>query len=244
MGWLSRTRRRTSSFLWFSREYLRFQEMAGSPARLPLRWGDRLPCTDDRTASTAFDRHYVYHLAWAARVLARTRPSSHVDIGSSLHFCTIVSAFLPVRFFDYRSAELPLENLSSDAADLCALPFGDRSIPSLSCMHVVEHVGLGRYGDPLDPDGDLKAIRELRRVLAPQGTLLFVVPVGRPRIQFNAHRIYDHRQIPEYFPDLVLEEFALIPDDPRDGALVVDPPPGLADRQSYGCGCFLFRRTT
>jgi len=47
-------------------------------------------------------------------------------------------------------------------------------------MNVVEHVGLGRYGEPLDPEGDIKAMRELRRVLAPGGSLLFVVPVGRP----------------------------------------------------------------
>jgi hypothetical protein len=59
-------------------------------------------------------------------------------------------------------------------------------------MHVIEHIGLGRYGEALDPDGDLKAIRELVRVLAAGGNLLVVVPVGRPRIQFNAHRIYDY----------------------------------------------------
>ncbi|NDC42314.1 MAG: DUF268 domain-containing protein, partial [Chitinophagia bacterium] len=56
------------------------------------------------------------------------------------------------------------------------LPFESDSIPSLSCMHTIEHVGLGRYGDQLDPQGDLKAIAELKRVVQPGGDLLFVTP--------------------------------------------------------------------
>jgi len=108
-------------------------------------------------------------------------------------------------------------------------------------MHVVEHVGLGRYGEPIDPEGDLKAMAELKRVVAPGGTLLFVVPVGKPKIQFNAHRIYSYAQIIENFAGFELEEFALQPDPPRC-ELVRNAPPGLADEQNYGCGCFLFRR--
>ena len=76
--------------------------------------------------------------------------------------------------------------------DICALPFADGSIQSLSCMHVVEHVGLGRYGDPLDPMEIEWQCSELQRVLAPGGDLLFVVPVGKPRIMYNAHRIYSY----------------------------------------------------
>ncbi|MGA2030503.1 MAG: DUF268 domain-containing protein, partial [Verrucomicrobiota bacterium] len=77
----------------------------------------------------------------------------------------MVSAFVPVKFYDYRPADLHLDNLACEHADLQALPFADCGIQSISCMHVVEHVGLGRYGDPLDPNGDLKAMNELERVL-------------------------------------------------------------------------------
>ncbi|HEX6625090.1 MAG TPA: DUF268 domain-containing protein [Pyrinomonadaceae bacterium] len=216
--------------------------MAGGSRRLPLRWGDRHPCLYDNTGGTGFDRHYVYHPAWAARVLARTKPAAHVDISSALSFSSLLSAFIPVRFYDYRPADLKLSNLTSEAADLLALPFEDDSIASLSCMHVVEHVGLGRYGDPLDPDGDLKAMAELERVLAPEGTLLFVVPVGRPKIVFNAHRIYSYEQVLEHFPGLELVEFALVPDDPRDGGLIYDATGEQVEKQTYGCGCFRFRK--
>jgi len=233
--------RRYASYAHFLADYFRFRKMSRN-GRFTLCWRDRYPCLDGKTALTRFDRHYIYHPAWAARVLAVTRPSSHVDISSSLRFCTLVSAFVPVRFFDYRPAALALSNLTSERADICALPFADQSIPSLSCMHVVEHVGLGRYGDPLDPEGDLKAMRELQRVLAPGGDLLFVVPVGKPRVMYNAHRIYSYSQVREYFAGLELREFALIPDDRHDEGLIRNASPEMADAQEYGCGCFWFRR--
>jgi SAM-dependent methyltransferase len=176
-------------------------------------------------------------------IVAQTRPAQHVDISSTLHFCSIVSAFVNVRFYDYRPADLQLSGLTSQHADLTALPFPSASIASLSCLHVVEHIGLGRYGDPLDPNGDVKAIDELQRVLAPGGTLLFVVPVGKPRIQFNAHRIYSYDQLRSLFAGLKLKACALVPDDPSAGGLLNDPPPQLFDEQRYGCGCFWFQRS-
>jgi SAM-dependent methyltransferase len=168
----------------------------------------------------------------------------HIDVGSSLYFCSLVSAFVPVRFYDYRKAELNLSGLDSRQGDLNRLPLQDRSAESVSCMHVIEHVGLGRYGDPLDPEGDLKAIRELKRVVAPAGTLLIVVPVGRPRILFNAHRIYSYPEMMKNFEEFELKEFALIPDHATDGDLLVNPDPGMVDRQDYACGCFQFVRAS
>ncbi|MGB3400645.1 MAG: DUF268 domain-containing protein [Candidatus Deferrimicrobiaceae bacterium] len=227
----------------YLRDFLTFRRLSNRfPQRFPIRWRDRLPCLAERMTATPFDPHYIYHPAWAARVLARIRPEYHVDISSTLHFCSIVSAFIPVRFFDFRPADLRLDNLFTGGADLLSLPFPDGSIPSLSCMHVLEHVGLGRYGDPLDPVGDRKAAGELKRVLSQGGTLLAVVPVGRPRIQFNAHRIYSFDQASDLFAGLKLEEFSLITDLPRDGGFIPEASRTLADAQSYGCGCFWFTK--
>lgn len=206
-----------------------------------MNWSDRHACLDDRTTLSGFDPHYTYHPAWAARVLSETKPSKHIDIASALHFCTLVSAFVPLEFYDYRPAKLELSNLESKHGNLMRLPFADNSVESISCMHVVEHIGLGRYGDPLDPDGDLKAMMELKRVSAPGGTLLFVTPVGRPRIQFNAHRIYSYQQVMSYFSGFQLRQFALIKDN---GDFVVDPDLVEADQQRYGCGCWWFEKQT
>jgi len=235
--------KRASQNLAFRREFVRFAALSrASGSRFPVRWEDRKAFLDDKTDSTSFDTHYVYHCAWAARVLAKTRPKSHVDISSSLNFSTIVSAFVPVRFYDFRPPRLILPGLEVQRADLCALPLPTASIQSLSCMHVVEHIGLGRYGDPLDPDGDLKAIAELKRVMASGGSLLFVVPVGKPKLVFNGHRIYSHRQIREYFGGLDLKQFVLIPDNAAETGILYDPTEERADAQRYGCGCFWFQK--
>lgn len=200
------------------------------------------PCLKDKTLSTSFDRHYVFHTAWAARVLAKTGPKRHIDISSSLYFCSIVSSFVPVDFYDYRPAILNLSGLTSNHADLCALPFTSESVQSLSCMHVIEHIGLGRYGDPLDPVADLGAASELSRVLAVGGNLLIVVPVGKPNIYFNAHRVYSYAQVIAMFSNLLLKEFSLITDDPRDGGIITNASPEQSDQQNYGCGLFLFSK--
>ena len=231
------------AYVAFAKEYNTFKKMTCSSGRFCIEWDDRHPCYDDKTGETGFDRHYVYHPAWAARILSQNKQEYHVDISSSVYFCSLVSAFLPVKFYDYRPIKLTLSSLVCETADLLALPFSDGSIRSISCMHVVEHVGLGRYGEPLDPDGDIKAIFELKRVLAPGGLLLFVVPVGgTSKIMFNAHRIYHYDQILDYFKELELKEFALIPDKQEYGDLVLNPPKELADAQDYGCGCFCFKK--
>jgi hypothetical protein len=209
-----------------------------------MEWDDRHPCFGEDTPGLGFDRHYIYHTAWAARVLARTAPAVHTDVSSSLYFAALVSAFMPVRYYEYRAVPIQLSGLASETASVVDLPFEDRSIASLSCMHVVEHIGLGRYGDPIDPLGDLAALFELERVLAPEGDLLLVVPVGRPRVSFNAHRVYGHQQVIDSLPHLELVEFALIPDSSGTGDLMIDPPLDLVARQEYGCGCFWFKRPT
>jgi SAM-dependent methyltransferase len=220
-----------------------FQSLLDRSGRsLPMRRDEALPCRNDLLTETPLDPHYTYHPAWAARVLARTRPERHVDISSILCFGTIISAFMPVDFYDFRPAPVTLDNFSSSSIDLTRLTFPDNSIASLSSMHVIEHIGLGRYGDPLDADGDLKAIRELCRVLAPGGNLIVAVPVGRARIQYNAHRIYDDAEFRGYFTGLELMEFALIPDGSVPAGLIYNASCDLVNAQEYGCGCYWFRK--
>jgi SAM-dependent methyltransferase len=225
----------------FHDELERFSAMAGRVPRLAVDLADINPQLSDRAGITPIDRHYTYHPAWAARVLAKTRPNKHVDISSIVNFCAVVSAFIPVEFYDFRPAPVVLDGLYTGTGDLTRLLFPSDSVASLSCMHVIEHIGLGRYGDPLDPDGDLKAIAELVRVLAPGGNLLVATPVGRPRIVFNAHRVYDHEAFANYFAPLELVEFTLI-EEQGEGGLVMAPTSERVRAESYGCGCFWFRK--
>ncbi len=143
-------------FFEFSREFFQYRKI--NDQRFSVSTHDIYPCLSDKLAKTPFDHHYTYHPAWAARVLARTRPAYHVDFSSILSFGSIVSAFIPIKFYDYRPADLSLNNWEFGFADLNNLPFASDSQASISCMHTIEHIGLGRYGDPIDPQGDLKAI--------------------------------------------------------------------------------------
>jgi SAM-dependent methyltransferase len=226
----------------FVTDCIKFKRRSSKEKRFSVNLTDLQPCLTDRTSKTPFEPHYMYHPAWAARVVADTKPAFHVDIASTLHFCTIVSAFVPVKFYDYRPAELNLSGLVSDRADLTNLHFESNSVKSLSCLHTIEHVGLGRYGDPIDPNSDLKACKELSRVLAPGGSFIFVTPVGKPKIAFNAHRIYSYDQVLALFPDLKLKEFTMVPDDFRKYGLVKNADPKSVAEQECGCGCFWFTK--
>lgn len=227
---------------WVARNYqILLEQEQRTTKRFPFEKKDFNIITHQNTDQINFDNHYLYHTAWAARVVQRINPVKHVDISSYTYFATILSAFIPVDYYDYRMLPVTLDNLHCGTADLYQLPFADGSIVSLSCMHVVEHVGLGRYGDNPCYDGDLKAFQELSRVLAPGGDLLFVVPIGRPKIVYNAHRIYSYDQIIAAFSGLQLKEFSLIPDDKYHG-MMKDPDVSIVNSQSYGCGCFWFRK--
>ena len=213
--------------------------------RFVLKEADILPILNEDTPNTEFDRHYVYHPAWAIRKVKEINPKRHVDISSTLYFSAMLSAFYKVNFFDYRPAKIDLSQLESGHQDLTNLSFESGSIFSLSCMHTVEHIGLGRYGDKIDYDADLKAMNELARVLASKGSLLFVVPIGgKAKIIFNAHRIYTKEMIVKQFTGqgLRLKEFTLIPENEKDGGLVINPSEELLDKQNYACGCFWFMK--
>jgi len=226
-----------SDFLLFKRN---------NDGRFPLVWSNRFPVIGEATRETNFDAHYIYHPAWAARIIAQIKPESHIDISSTLSFCSIVSAFVPVKFYDYRPANLTLTGLECGQADLLNLPFADNSLKSLSCMHTVEHVGLGRYGDPIDPTGDLKAMAELKRVVAPGGNLLFVVPIGQPKLLFNAHRVYSYQMIIDAFAGLTLKNFTLIPYSsnlkPNFSASKEDSDNDESPEKTCACGCFWFTK--
>ncbi|MEI8390341.1 MAG: DUF268 domain-containing protein [bacterium] len=227
---------------WFNKCIHQFKQL-NTRERFDIREEDFYPCYDDATNITGYDTHYEYHPAWAARILAKTKPVKHIDISSKLAFSTMVSAFIPVEFYDYRPANLKIDNLKCLQADLTNLQFKDESIQSLSCMHTVEHVGLGRYGDKIDPDGDLKAVSELKRVLAKSGNLLFVVPVGKKsKLQFNAHRIYTYDMIIEYFKDFKLIDFSYIKSQMSENEYINNATREDSFSDDYGCGCFWFEK--
>jgi SAM-dependent methyltransferase len=196
---------------------------------------DSFPCLADWTQYTPFDPHYFYQAVWLARHLAALNPPVHVDIGSSIATIAVTSAYLPTVFVDYRPLKVDVEGFFPVAGSVLSLPFGDGQLSSLSCLHVIEHIGLGRYGEPLDPMGTRLAALELARVLSPGGKLFLSMPVGRERTQFNAQRIFKPSSITDMFDMLHVDSFSLIDDD---GHLIQSAEISRGDACEYGCGLF------
>ena len=151
------------------------------------------PCIGDDTELTIIEPIYFYQDWWAFDRILKNPPRSHVDVGFHHKFVALLSTVLPVTMVDIRPLSLPLPGLDFECGTIMDLPFDDDSVESLSSLCVVEHIGLGRYGDPLDPEGSEKAIDELKRVVASGGNLYLSFPLDDvDRIYFNAHRAFSH----------------------------------------------------
>jgi SAM-dependent methyltransferase len=219
----------------YVRDWRRWHNLGGRP--LNLR--DSHPCLCDWVSTTPFDPHYFYQGAWLARRIADMRPARHVDVGSSVLTLSVLSATTETLFIDRRPLPVQLPGLRCEEGDILALPFADGSVVSLSCLHVIEHIGLGRYGDPIDPAGSARAAQELARVLAPGGRLYLSTPVGRERVCFNAHRVFAPETVIAMFDSLCLESFGWVDDR---GALHMAARPDDARGAEYGCGLFEFAK--
>jgi hypothetical protein len=202
-----------------------------------LSFRDSYPCLTDRVKATPFDPHYFFQAAWLARRLQQAMPPLHVDIGSSVMMLNVLSASAKTIFVDYRPLRVQLSNFLPLGGDIVRLPFLSGTITSLSCLHVIEHVGLGRYGDPINPAGSQLAATELQRVLQLGGRLFLSVPVGRERVCFNAHRVFSPNTVRAFFQELQLRSFSLVDDS---GQLSEGVSFEAANSLEYGCGLFEF----
>jgi len=193
----------------------------------------------DKTLITKFDSHYFYQDVWGFNRILESKRKHHVDIGSNINFVGLLTAITEVTFIDIRPIRVTLKNFKSKKGNILALPYENNSVYSLSSLHVAEHIGLGRYGGSLDPLGTKKAASELSRILAPSGNLYFSLPIGKPKLCFNAHRIHSTQQILEYFSDLKLLELSGVDDNTN---FIENIDKSILDSSNYGCGFFWFSK--
>ena len=211
---------------------------AGGRARLI----EFYPCLADRTKTTPIDPQYFYQAVWAFKKISSQLAGVHVDVGSEVGFVGMLSTIINVEFVDIRPLPVHLDNLVCRKGSIVELPYPDASVESASSMHVIEHIGLGRYGDPIDPDGSRKACRELARILAAKGSLYVSIPIGSPRVKFNGLRVFSVDEILGYFQGLTLKEMAMV-DNFGKFHWKVDPEKIAFDEQAgedFALGCFHF----
>lgn len=210
-------------------------------ASLRLNSRHLYPCLTDRyeEGGTA-SGHYFHQDIWAARRIHDAEPGEHYDVGSRIDgFIGHLLAFRDVTVIDIRPVRSSQPGLHFLQASVLDLPLVSKSVTSLSCLHAMEHVGLGRYGDPVDPAACFVGMRELARVLAPGGRLYFSVPIGRQRVEFDAHRVFDPSTIVNAFPSLRLVEFSAVNDA---GDFIEHAEMEDFRRASYSCGLFTLER--
>ena len=223
-------------YVEFWRDWRAYSRLPGAET---LNIADSFPRLDDATQLTGIETHYFYQSVWLAQRLAASRPTLHVDVGSDHRMVGMLTSHSKIVFVEIRPLAATVDSLVPITGSIVQLPLRDRSVRSMSCLHVAEHVGLGRYGDKMDPNGTRRSAEELGRALAPGGNLYFSVPVGRPRTEFNAHRVHTPLQVRAMFPDLELVAFSAEDDAGRFHA---HAEPTDFEHASYACGMFWFRR--
>lgn len=225
-----------SGYFWFVKDLIRYKKMSKN-AKIELK--NLYPILDEKVPMTPFDSHYFYQQLWVFEDVLKRKPKNHVDVASTYQMSGYLSKITQSTFVDIRPITTNLRNLTTIKGDLVNLNFENNSLISLSCLHSIEHVGLGRYGDTLDPFGTEKACTELKRVLAKNGYLYISVPIGKQRLCFNAHWVFSPQTILNYFKPLDLISFSVVTDD---GEYVENVNWRNYQHLNYGCGMFLFTK--
>jgi SAM-dependent methyltransferase len=229
------------TYAGYRAERRRFLQMLQSGTD-PLPIGMDCWCLHDRhETSGSTNTHYFHQDLLVARRIFTVKPRRHVDVGSRVDgFVSHVAAFRAIEVVDVRPQPGDLAGIRFIKADV------SRELPaslvgctdSLSCLHALEHFGLGRYGDRLDPDGHLHGLANLHAMLEPGGRLYLSVPMGPSRIEFNAHRVFSLPHLLRLMSGRFhIDRFSFVDDV---GALHEDQPwTGPEADQNHGCrfGC-------
>lgn len=225
----------------YIRDWVAYNQVTSPKVSFNIRLAHLHPCLGDRYHNAGIaGGDYFHQDLWVARKIFAANPGEHWDIGSRIDgFIAHLLTFRTVNVIDIRKLESKVSGLIFHQGDVTALQIADDSIESLSCLHAMEHVGLGRYGDSIDPWGCFKGMQELQRVLAPGGKLYFSVPIGKERVEFNAHRVFDPFTVIEAFSSLTLVEFAAINDM---GDLIEPAQPEDFRTIRSACGLFVFEK--
>lgn len=164
------------------------------------------PCVHDSYDSSGqVNSEYFWQDLLCAQLLLKFKIISHLDVGSRIDgFVANIISKNKIHVLDVRPLDVPIKNLKFIKADLIDSPDSlfvklNNFYTSISCLHTIEHFGLGRYGDAIKVDAYKIAIKRFSKFLKKNGLLYLSFPIGRPRIEFNAHRVFSIREMLDEF---------------------------------------------
>lgn len=223
----------------YTRDFLKFRERYAGHVEF-------VPCLHDwYEEGGATKSEYFWQDLLVARKIFTARPQKHVDIGSRVDgFVAHVASFREIEVLDIRPITANIPGITFKQVDMMnSATITSNYCDSLSCLHALEHFGLGRYGDPIDPKGYESGIRNMASTLCVGGLLYLSVPVGTERVEFNAQHVFDPKTIVDIAESnqLFLQEFVLFT---HDGGLVeldvIHETIRFGGTIRYGLGIFTF----
>lgn len=226
----------------FLADWVHFKRIYNGPSSL-------LPCLIDWFEEGGSIRNeYFGQDLYVAQKIYTAKPVRHIDIGSRIDgFVAHVASFREIEVFDIRPVTVKIPGIIFRQADFMNV---DESLKefcdSLSCLHALEHFGLGRYGDPINILGYVTGFRNMSRLLKSGGLLYLSVPIGLERVEFNAHRVFNPLTILRLAAEngLALEAFALGAVDGMVTELAgTEADFSALSRQKYNLGIFTFHKT-
>jgi SAM-dependent methyltransferase len=199
----------------YLRNYRAYRRLQRGPAPPDFPVTHRIPMLHDRMATAGRRGAYFHQDLLVARRILERRPRRHVDIGSRIDgFVAHVALFREIEVLDIRPMNEQILNIVFRQIDFMRedQPLTDYC-DSVSCLHALEHFGLGRYGDPVDPHGHLKGFRNLHRILQMGGTCYLSVPMGPQRTEFDSQRVFSLDYLLRMVSDgFRLERFSYVDD--------------------------------
>jgi hypothetical protein len=222
----------------------------GIKSKFHFPLGPYKPCLVDRFDRSGIASGHYFHqdLLVAQRIFDR-KPKIHVDVASRVDgFVAHCASFREIKVIDIRSAGKPIKNIDFLQADMMGpIPRElEEYCDSLSCLHALEHFGLGRYGDPINYDGYLLGLVNLHKILKKDGILYLSVPIGAQRIEFNAHRVFSMTFILKLIEqNFNLVNFSYVDDfgDLHENVKLEVKNVESNFNLNYGCGIFEMKKT-
>lgn len=164
---------------------------------------------------TEFFDHYDAFAYWAARKInARGSSQRILDIGSVKMMNAILSAHHDVTSLvlaDCHDEISTVRYVRHDASD--PMPFPDAAFDVFTSMASLQLVGLGRYGDRLNPNCLPDLVKELGRVMRRDSVLLVSMCLGKNLLNFNNSWFFDIETIKRIFAgwelvDVLIDNFS------------------------------------
>ena len=198
--------------LFYLRDLIILKNQMGKNLDFPF--GKLYPILNERDSeSGVMNGHYFHQDLLVAKYIYNTNPKRHIDIGSRTDgFVAHVAVFREIEIIDIREQTSNVDNIKFTKLDLMSLPENMlECTDSISSLHAIEHFGLGRYADTIDCNGHLKAINNITKMLKPGGKFYFSTPIGKQRIEFNAHRVFSVKYLLDLFnSDFDIESFSYV----------------------------------